>query len=113
MSYIIKFLLFFYTLNTYAQIYINEIYPAPLKNQSEWIELVNPSESEISFEGFIISNRNTRLIIDQSVSLPPQSFLILLKDTNQIQSEISCNYICCNLPPLHNDWDAIAIYSLD
>ncbi len=113
MSYIIKFLLFFYALKTYSQIFINELYPAPLKNQSEWIELVNPSETEITLDGIIVSNRTTRLIIKQTVSLQPQSFLILLKDTNQIQSYLSCDYIVCNLPTLHNDWDAISIYSLD
>lgn len=113
MNLIIKIAIFLGALHLHAQILINEIYPSPPKNQSEWIELVNPNETQIYLNGIIISNRNSRLILKQSISLQPLSFLILIKDTSQIQNHLTCDYIVCNLPTLHNDWDAIAIYSLD
>lgn len=96
-----------------TQIYINEIFPAPNSNQTEWIEIINPSESSLFFDGLIITNRNTATKILKPIIIPPHSFFVILKDTIGFSSFISCNYIIFNLPTLHNDWDILTIRGSD
>lgn len=48
--------------STRASIYINEIYPAPVSPNSEWVELYNDGDTEVSLANYtIIDNSNVKL----------------------------------------------------
>jgi hypothetical protein len=111
MRILISILLFFYASNILSQLYINEVFPAPNTNQSEWIELYNPNETTLIFDSLIVGNRTYTYVIPDTLNIPPKSFFILLKDTTGFNQFIDCGYKIIALPTLHNDWDAITIKS--
>jgi hypothetical protein len=96
-----------------AQVYINEIFPAPAQSKSEWIEIYNPNENDISLPGLIITNRNSSFKLERNINLLPNSFFALLSDTVGFSDNLTCPFLVINLPTLHNDWDAITIRTLD
>jgi hypothetical protein len=96
-----------------AQVYINEIFPAPAQSKSEWIEIYNPNENDISLPGLIITNRNSSFKLERKINLLPNSFFALLSDTVGFSDYLTCPFLIINLPTLHNDWDAITIRTLD
>jgi hypothetical protein len=96
-----------------AQVYINEIFPAPAQSKSEWIEIYNPNENDISLPGLIITNRNSSFKLERNINLLPNSFFALLSDTVGFSDYLTCPFLVINLPTLHNDWDAITIRTLD
>ncbi|MCX7909010.1 MAG: lamin tail domain-containing protein [Ignavibacteria bacterium] len=107
-------LLFLLTFNKlFSQIFINEIFPAPNSNQSEWIELINPSETNVLLNGLIITNRNSSIKVNDNIVIPPNSMFLIMKDTIGFSNSLSCNYIKCLLPTLHNDWESLTIRNLD
>lgn len=113
MKVLLNLLILCFTQNLLSQIYINEIFPAPNPNQSEWVEILNPNETEITLYGMVITSRGKSLKIDLTITLEPQSFLILTKDTLGFEKSLVCKYLVVQLPTLHNDWDEITIRTRD
>lgn len=101
------------TIKIYTQIYINEIFPAPNTNQSEWLEIINTSSSELTFNGLIVTNRNSSIKIPETISIPANSYLIILDDTIGFSQFITCKSLVYKLPTFHNDWDFITIRKID
>ena len=109
----VSILFLFSALTAFSQVYINEIFPAPTQSKSEWIEIYNPNESEISFSGLIISNRNSSVKVESYIEILPNTFFALINDTTGFRDNLSCPFLVVNLPTLHNDWDIITIRTLD
>lgn len=97
----------------FGQIVINEIFPAPLANQSEWIELYNPTDSDFISDGFFIANRNSSIFVPRKLVIISKSFVVICKDSTNLSKNVNCSLIQTNIPTLHNDYDIITIRSQD
>lgn len=97
----------------FGQIVINEIFPAPPQNQSEWIELYNPTNVDFISEGFYIANRNSSIFIPQKLVVTAKSFAVICKDSTNLPKNLNCSLIQVNMPTLHNDYDIVAIRDKD
>lgn len=113
MKLLFSLLLFFNSVITLSQIKINEIFPAPDKNQSEWIEIYNPNETTVSIDGLFVTSRSQNLFIKDTINFEPNSFFILAKDAVGVVPHTNCKLLIVPLPTLHNDWDAITIRTRD
>lgn len=99
-----------------AQLVINEIFPAPLNNQPEWIELYNANEKEFIFDGGYINDAVGSKKIP-AFSLAARNYIILTKDsteflTNWTKSD-SCLIMQISLPTFNNDWDKLMLRDRD
>ncbi len=92
-----------------GQIVINEIFPAPEANQTEWIELYNPYDSNFIIDGFYITNRNSSVYVPQKLVVNGKSFAVICQDTTNLTNEVSCFLSQTKIPTLHNDYDVITI----
>lgn len=97
----------------FGQIVINEIFPAPLANQSEWIEFYNPSSSDFTSEEFYITNRNSSIFVPHKLVIGAKSFAVICKDSTNLVKDVYCSLIQTNIPTLHNDYDIITIRNRD
>lgn len=113
MKLLVSLFVFFSIQNLLAQIYINEIFPAPEPSQSEWIELYNPNENIIQLSGLYLTSRGKSIFIKDTINFGPNSFVVFAKDTIGFLKHLRCNFFIANLPTLHNDWDAITIRTSD
>ena len=100
----------------YAELVINEIYPAPTYQNIEWIELYNNSHSEINLNDLWINDLKTSKQIDH-LQIKPYSYCILCKDTLEYfqywSKADSCIYKEVSLPGLNNDTDVIVFRNSD
>lgn len=92
------------------KIVINEIMFAPVKSQSEWIELYNNSDFSINLSGYSLSDKTTTILIKETVILNPREYLIItanfsIKDYYNIDSKI----IKISLPALNNSGDILVL----
>lgn len=107
------FIFFLINYCSFGQIVINEIFPAPLANQSEWVELYNPTDADFISEGFYIANRNSSIFIPQKLAITAKSFAVICKDSTNLSGNLNCLLIKINMPILHNDYDIITIRDKD
>lgn len=95
-----------------AEIIINEILPAPLSPEPEWIELYNYSDHTISYDTLYIQDATTAKPFI-SISLAPKQFAIVTKDTNALKAKRNipsgAKLIYCKLPALNNTTDHITL----
>ncbi|MCX7880219.1 MAG: lamin tail domain-containing protein [Ignavibacteria bacterium] len=99
-----------YCLN--SQIVINEIYPAPLTNEVEWVEIYNPTDSDYELTNFFIQNRTNTSFFPYFLNIPSKSFAILTSDTSKLINS-PCLKIQLKLPTLHNDWGILVLRKSD
>ncbi|MGQ9818705.1 MAG: lamin tail domain-containing protein [Candidatus Kapaibacteriales bacterium] len=102
---------FFQTLK--SQVVINEIFPAPKAEQTEWIEIYNPNETDFVLNQFYLTNRNSSVYNDLLIRIPANSFIILTRDSALLGEIATCAVYEVKLPVLHNDWDIVTIRNYD
>ncbi len=96
---------------------INEIMYSPVSGQSEWVELANRSTATLGLQGWAISDDNatTRAVISAAVTLGPDQFVVLAKDSSLAlslglsQADV---VVLPDFPALNNDSDAAVLYDL-
>lgn len=96
---VLSFLLFcFIRIPVYAEVVINEIYPKPSDEVSEWIELYNTGPDTVTLDGWRLENSNGEKKIYQitGITIPAANFVRL----NQSQTGIK----------LFNDGDSVHLY---
>lgn len=112
-----NFACFFYLLfsfhNIFSQIVINEIFPAPQSNQTEWLEIFNPNIGDYFLNKFYITNKNSTSFANLSLIIPSKSFVILASDTSLLPEKNPCTAYQVKLPVLHNDNDVITLRNSD
>ncbi len=99
-----------------ANLIINEIFPAPIHQNIEWVELFNNSNDTIKLlSGFINDAKSTKKLPD--IIIPPGFYALLVKDTTLYDKfwnkSDSCLLFEVKLPTLNNDIDIVAIRSND
>lgn len=97
-------------------ILINELLPDPSPAVglpvSEFIELKNASDSDINLRNWKITDGSSTAIINTSIILPKDSFLILCPNTAVSSFQAFGNTLgLSNFPSLNNDADVISLYS--
>lgn len=106
-------LLYCYT-QTPAQVIITEVYPQPRPGEPEWIECYNISTATLTLSNLSIQdNANNTTTIERLV-LPPQSFIILTRDTlvfrgSSVNNPSAVLIQVRNLPILNNDSDVVTL----
>jgi Lamin Tail Domain/CARDB/FlgD Ig-like domain len=97
--------------NNFNDIVINEIMYAPPSGQPEWVELFNRSANSINVNGWKFSDNSTSVnITNNDIELPPNSFIVLSKDSSILDFySIPADIIVFNLPQLNNSGDAVVI----
>jgi len=68
---------------------VTEVYPAPINNETEWLELFNCGNQEISLLGWQIFDQlsTASLLIEfDQINLPAQNFLIIKLQTNKLNN---------------------------
>jgi hypothetical protein len=99
-----------------GQLVINEIHPAPVNNQPEWIELFNIDFEEVNFaSGYICDAVGMKKL--PAFTLAPRYYLILTKDSTEFlarwQKSDSCIILQTSLPTFNNDEDMVIIRDND
>ena len=90
---------------------INEVMYAPIKPEPEWIELFNPSDSNISTSDWNISDLLKTYSLPQTV-IPGQGYLLLTKDSAALANkypQLSLNILQMTFPSLNNTGDLILL----
>lgn len=95
----------------YNDVVISEIMYAPITGEPEWIELYNRSSNSINLKKFKLSDALTEVTITSNdFSLPPDSFVVLSKDTSVINFyNIPSQVIVFSLSSLNNSGDAVVL----
>jgi hypothetical protein len=109
-------LLCFVSYNLGASLIINELQPAPLGDEPEWIELYNPDIDTLKLIGFkITDNATTKDLPDMMI--PPSSYALLTKDTITLKSLRSIPdgtlFFQTTIPGLNNTFDMAVISDID
>jgi|GEM_PF-1113327 len=74
--------------NNVQAIIINEILPAPSANETEWLELFNPTEETVSLAGWQLSDASNKIFtVPDDVVMAPNDYLVFSKS----QTKISLN----------------------
>lgn len=107
---LLLFLVNFYSIK--AEIVINEIMPAPLDGEPEWIELFNFSSADFFCESCSISDfSSTRKVSDFVIK--SNQYAIIVKDTNLLKSYYMLPndvvLIQSAFPALNNTTDAVVL----
>jgi len=100
--------------NNFNDIVLNEMMYAPSSGEPEWVELFNKTSSQLNLKEWTISDlTSTVTITAEDKFIPPNSFIILTKDSSIINFyDIPSEVIQLNLPSLNNAGDAIVIRDL-
>ena len=104
-----------------GDIIINELLPEPFVDGSEYIELYNRSEQELSLKDLCISTRksdgslNTRYPLEAyPQTLQAGDYLLLTKSIEGVENfyslPASLNWLECKLPVLSNTGSTVALY---
>lgn len=104
-----------------GDIIINELLPEPFVDGSEYIELYNRSEQELSLKDVCISTRksdgslNTRYPLEAySQTLQAGDYLLLTKSIEGVENfyslPASLNWLECKLPVLSNTGSTVVLY---
>jgi hypothetical protein len=98
-------------------IVVNEIMYAPTGDEPEWIELHNNTNDSLNLKNWKISDANNTtkvLFTSQTTILPPDSFVVLAKDTVAFHSVHSYTPTLLlqlsQLPSFNNSGDDVVIY---
>jgi hypothetical protein len=93
---------------------INEIMYAPSGDEPEWVELYNRSQDTINLKNWRISDNNIStksIILQTSVIVPPNSYVVIAKDSNFFMLHPGVSVTITNFPALSNTTpDAVVIY---
>ncbi|MTI87302.1 MAG: hypothetical protein FH748_04970 [Balneolaceae bacterium] len=95
----------------FGDIAINEFMYDPPESFSEFIELYNHTDQNISLRNWTI-NDNTgtdRLLTDQDIILEKNSYLVLLPDSTMIENGTDFPFLISSLPSLNNGGDAVVL----
>jgi len=95
---------------------INEIMYAPTSPEPEWIEIFNRSNKIINISGYkIADNADTISVITKSISLAPQNYFIIAKDSSVLSFyDVKSGIFISSFPSLNNTADKIILLdSLD
>lgn len=104
-----------------GDIIINELLPEPFVDGSEYIELYNRSEQELSLKDVCISTRksdgslNTRYLLEAyPQTLQAGDYLLLTKSIEGVENfyslPASLNWLECKLPVLSNTGSTVVLY---
>ncbi|GBD04906.1 hypothetical protein HRbin20_00476 [bacterium HR20] len=67
-----------------AQVVINELQPVPPTGEPEWVELYNPSDTDVALVNLYIYDRTSRASLS-GVVVPARGFAILTRDTDDLK----------------------------
>ncbi|MGB5893028.1 MAG: lamin tail domain-containing protein [Ignavibacteriaceae bacterium] len=97
--------------NYFNEVVLNELMYEPTSGEPEWVELFNRTSSQLNLKEWTISDLTTTVTITtEDKFIPPNSFVILTKDSSIINFyDIPSEVIQLNLPSLNNSGDAIVI----
>jgi len=112
----IGFVLFISYYDVYSSIIINELQPAPLGDEPEWIELYNPELDTLILNDYTITdNASTKNLPNMIIA--PLSYALLTKDTMLLQQvrniPLGTTMYQATLPGLNNTFDMAVISDPD
>jgi hypothetical protein len=67
-----------------AQVVINEMQPVPPTGEPEWVELYNPSDSDVTLTNLYLYDRTSRASL-AGVTVPARGFAVLTRDTDDLK----------------------------
>jgi len=106
----------FLSANLNSHVIINELHPAPVGGEPEWIELFNSSDSTIILHDNLISNINTTKPLPE-INIPAKGFVVLTSDTLKLQEHrkipATAQLVKASLPVLHNTSDPVVFRNND
>jgi len=97
-------------------ILINEVMFAPLGNEPEWIELVNASNNPVNLKDWTIGDiyplQTNALITDKDLTISPNEFLVIAKDSaiKNYYHDINSKIIVAGFGTLNNSEDGIVVF---
>lgn len=101
--------------NNFNDIVINEIMYAPASGEPEWIELFNKTSETINLNSWKLSDgASTTTITDENVSIDPESFIVITKDSSIFNFyNVASTIIVSNIPSLNNTGDAVVVKDIN
>lgn len=97
---------------SYSSVIINEIQPAPIGDEPEWIELFNSSSDTLFLENAKITDNASTKDLPEMI-FPPESFVLLSKDTIALQQSRDIPqetlFYQAKLPGFNNTYDMAVI----
>ncbi len=94
---------------------INEIMYKPQSGEPEWVELYNNSSDQVDLKDWeildVLTNPVTRKITDDFISIEPQSYLVIAKDSSilSFHDQIPSQIVLSSFANLNNTDDGIVI----
>jgi len=82
-------LVLIFSKNVFAALKLNEIYPAPLTGEDEWVEIYNDENNSVNIQDFYLTDSSGKKILMTDETLRPYSFTIastpsgVLNNSNQ------------------------------
>ncbi|MFM8437743.1 MAG: lamin tail domain-containing protein, partial [Candidatus Kapaibacterium sp.] len=99
-----------------AQVVINEIMPAPVSPEPEWVELYNPSADTVILQGVYLHDATSRAPIPM-IPIPPGAFVVLSKDTTALKARRALPrdaiLVRMTLPSLNNTGESLRLATKD
>ena len=90
---------------------LNEVMFKPNEGESEWIEIINNSDSIVNLQNWLIGDLRNKVIITETETLiEPKEYLIISDMIGGENFEYDPRVVKTNLPDLSNTKDAIIIY---
>jgi len=76
-----------------GQVVVSEIMYAPAADVSEWVELLNASDSPVDLKGWTIedSSRKKSVITTLSLPVPAGGYVVLAQDKDQVEPDGACS----------------------
>ena len=109
---ILFFLFLFFSYCSYSSVIINEIQPAPVGEEPEWIELFNPASDTLFIKNAQITDNASTKDLPEMI-IPPQSFALISKDTLALQQSRDIPqktvFYQSKLPGFNNTYDMAVI----
>lgn len=116
LSFLLLIFLVFYFFQLSAQVVINELNPAPVAGEPEWIELLNTDSLPHSLLNFKLNDKTTSISLPDVV-IPAGGFVLVCRDTIALREvrtiPVAAILIEAKLPSLNNTTDAMVLRGAD
>lgn len=113
---VLIFFLFAFRLD--CQIIVNEIQPAPIGNEPEWVEIFNPFDNDFSCKNCLLNDATNNIVSIPDFNLKSKRFALLTKDSFALKSKRQIPEDCLiiqfpKMPTMNNISDIVVLRKSD
>lgn len=101
-----------------SDVIVNEVQPAPIGNEPEWLEIYNPTDEDFELRDTYINDATNSLVRIPDFNIKSKKYAVLTKDSTALKQRRSIPWDCkiiniSKLPTFNNTTDLIVIRRSD